>query len=234
MNVALRLLIIPGLTTFAVSLFGAQTPAPTEPVLNKPFWQLTPDERALNNRLSHEDHADMMQQLGIARLRPGRNPNAGSSNPPNYDEARANPFPDWPPLLVIKDGRNVTTPAMWWRERRPEIVEEFEREVVGRVPDNVPKVTWEVSETVETKVGGVPVVARRVIGHVDNSACPEISVDIRMAVIAPARAPGPVPVLMMFGWGNMPDEPPLRFPGVQEPAAPPSNEQLIAAGWGYV
>ena len=39
---------------------------------------------------------------------------------------------------------------------------------------------------------------------------------------------------MMFGWGNMPDEPLPRFPGFQEPAAPPSTDQLIAAGWGYV
>jgi hypothetical protein len=39
---------------------------------------------------------------------------------------------------------------------------------------------------------------------------------------------------MMFGWGGMPGEPPLRFPGMNEPAAPPSADQLIAAGWGYV
>ena len=38
----------------------------------------------------------------------------------------------------------------------------------------------------------------------------------------------------MFGWGNMPDEPVWRFPGRVEPAAPPSTEQLVAAGWGYV
>jgi lysophospholipase L1-like esterase len=31
----------------------------------------------------------------------------------------------------------------------------------------------------------------------------------------------------------MPGEPPPRFPGAAEPAAPPSTEQLIAAGWGY-
>jgi hypothetical protein len=55
-----------------------------------------------------------------------------------------------------------------------------------------------------------------------------------MAVVVPASAKGPVPVLIMFGWGNMPGEPLPRFPGFQEPAAPPSTDQLIAAGWGYV
>jgi hypothetical protein len=91
-----------------------------------------------------------------------------------------------------------------------------------------------VAETVHTTVGGRPVVARRVIGHADNAAHPAIAVDIRMAVVLPAQARGPVPVLVMFGFGNMPDEPLPRFPGFQEPAAPPSPDQLVAAGWGYV
>ena len=38
---------------------------------------------------------------------------------------------------------------MWWNQRRPEIVEDFDREVLGRVPKNVPKVTWEVTKTAE-------------------------------------------------------------------------------------
>src|SRR5262249_30913994 len=65
------------------------------------------------------------------------------------------------------------------------------------------------------------------------SAHPAIAVDIRMAVVLPANAKGPVPVLMTFGWGTMPGEPVPRFPGMPEPAAPPATDQLIAAGWGY-
>ena len=79
---------------------------------------------------------------------------------------------------------------------------------------------------VETTVGGQPVVARRVIGNVDNSAHPAIKVDIKMAVIVPVQAKGPVPVLIMFGRGNMPDEPVWRFPGATEPAAPPSRTMM--------
>jgi len=136
--------------------------------------------------------------------------------------------------LTLRDGRRVTSAETWWRERRPEIVLDFEREVYGRVPAGVPKVAWTVAETVETTVGGQPVVARRVIGHVDNSAHPAITVDVKMAVVLPVNAKGPVPVLMMFGGGDMPGDPRPRFPGVPEPAAPPSTEQLVAAGWGYV
>ena len=217
----------------------AQAPPPRAPAARaaaaNPFLT-SPEERARLDQLAREDHADMMRQLGIARLRPGANgfAAAGDPNAANYDPAKANPYPDWPDVLTLRDGRKVATAETWWRVRRPEVVEDFEREVYGRVPQDVPKVEWTVAQTVETTVGGQPVVARRVIGHVDNSLHPAIAVDIRMAVVVPVNARGPVPVLVMFGGGNMPDEPAWRFPGMQEPAAPPSTDQLIASGWGYV
>jgi lysophospholipase L1-like esterase len=185
---------------------------------------------------SREDHADMMAQLGITKLRPGANGRAAAGAPgaANYDPAQANPYPDWPDALTLRDGGQVTRAEMWWQRRRPEIAEDFEREIYGRVPAEVPKVAWTVTETAETQVGGQPVIARRVIGHVDNSAYAGISVDIKMAVVVPVNAKAPVPVLMMFGRGLMPGEPLPQFPGLPEPAAPPSTEQLIAAGWGYV
>jgi lysophospholipase L1-like esterase len=196
----------------------------------------SPEERARLDQLAREDHADMLRQLGITALRPGANGRAAAGEPgaANYDPAKANPYPDWPDPLTMKDGRKVTSADMWWRERRPEIAETFEREVYGRVPADVPKVTWTVTETQQTAVGGQPVVARRVIGHADNSAHPAIAVDIKMAVVLPVNATGPVPVLVMFGSGSMPGEPAFRFPGVVDPPVPPSTEQLIASGWGYV
>jgi len=236
---AQRVLVLSTLGILPAPCLWAQAPpsqAPAAPAASANPFQISPEERARLEQLTHEDHADMMRQLGITKLRPGANgfAAAGEPNAANYDPARANPYPDWPDALTLKDGRKVTTAEMWWQERRPEIASDFESEVYGRVPADVPKVTWTVAETVETTVGGQPVVARRVIGHVDNSAHPATTVDIRMAVVVPVHAKGPVPVLMMFGWGSMPDEPVWRFPGLQEPAAPPSTEQLIAAGWGYV
>ena len=188
----------------------------------------------------------MMQQLGITKLRPGRNGNPGAtSNVANYDQAKANPYPDWPDALTLKNGQKVTTPEMWWKQRRPEIVEDFEREVIGRVPKNVPPVTWTVTtQATDRVVGKLPVVAKQLIGHVDNSACPGIKVDIQMTLVTPANEKGPVPVLMMFG-GFGGSGFPLRA-GEPEPTNrfsaffrnvkfndPPSTEQLIAAGWGY-
>jgi len=214
----------------------SQTTSPNPAPVPAP-WRVSPEERQRIEKLTQEDHADMMAQLGIKVLRPGRNGSStpGVPNPANYDLALANPYPDWPDVLALRNGQKVTTPEMWWKLRRPEIVEDFESEVVGRIPKNVPNVTWRITETVHTKIGEQPVIAKRVIGHVDNSACPTITVDIQMAVVTPENAKLPVPVLMMFGFGSMPDDPIPRFgPPGPEPSDPPSTQQLIAAGWGYV
>ena len=151
-----------------------------------------------------QDRQTMMDQLGIKRLRPGANGNEKAPDHANYDEALANPYPNLPDPLTFPDGRKVTTAEMWWKERRPQIVEDFEREMYGRVPKNVPKVTWTVKVTDHEFVGFTPVIARELVGHVENSAYPAINVDIQMTVVLPARAKGPVPVLMMFGRNGLP------------------------------
>ena len=192
---------------------------------------------------AREDHQQMLRQLGITRLRPGPSGQAGATNTANYDPAQANPFPDYPELLVLKDGSRVATAADWWQRRRPEIVEDFEREVVGRVPTHTPPVTWSVvSNVTDGLVGSLPARGRRLIGHVDNAACPAITVDVRMTVVTPLATRGPVPVLMMFGGfggDGLPRPagtpvPTNRFPEFGGPFKdPPSPEQLLAAGWGY-
>src|SRR5688572_17102996 len=129
------------------------------------------------------DHQNMMEQPGIKKLRPGPSGNENAPNHANYDEALANPYPNLPEVLVLKNGRKVTSADMWWKQRRPEIVEEFDREVVGRVPKNVPRVTWRVNRTEQFQMGGRPVVGKELIGAVDNSLHPEITVEIQMTLV---------------------------------------------------
>jgi hypothetical protein len=193
------------------------------------------------------DHRNMMEQLGITALRPGPSGNESAPNHANYDEALANPFPNLPQVLTLKNGRKVTSPAVWWKQRRPEIVEEFDREVLGRVPKNVPNVTWVVNRTEQFTMGGRPVVGKELIGKVDNSSYPDVVVGIQMTVVTPAAAAKPVPVMMMFGGrSGMPPAPGTPPPAARgfgagrgappnptTPADPPATEQLIAGGWGY-
>ena len=95
------------------------------------------------NWTAAEDHRQMMEQLGITALRPGPSGNEQDPNHANYDETKANPFPKLPDVLTLANGRKVVT-AQQWTRRRAEIVEDFEREVFGRVPRTVPAVTWTV------------------------------------------------------------------------------------------
>ena len=199
---------------------------------------------------TQHDHQLMMEALKIKSLRSGAdgmNPNA--PNAANYDESKANPYPTLPDTLKLKNGEMVTSPEEWWNKRRPEIVEDFDREVYGRVPKDVPKVTWEVAGTTEEKVGDVPVVTKRLLGHVDNAQCPEIKVDIQLTLTTPADAKGPVPVMMEFGFGGFGPRPggagaatkkamskaatKVAGGGAFGPFGPPWQPLVLAKGWGY-
>ncbi|HZL35775.1 MAG TPA: hypothetical protein VFC78_10735 [Tepidisphaeraceae bacterium] len=211
------------------------------------------------NWTAAQDHRNMMEQLGIKSLRPGPSGNEKAPNHANYDESKANPFPNLPDVLKTKDGKKVTTAGMWWTQRRPEIMEDFDREVLGRVPANVPRVVWRVTGRSNGNADGRPTLVRQLIGHVDNSMCPQISVEIRMTLVTPADAAKPVPVMIMFSFFGFPPRPPAMamtrpagsralprtLPAGAGPARrprggpggpggdPPATEQLIADGWGY-
>jgi hypothetical protein len=160
---------------------------------------------------AEQDHQNMMDQLGIKALRPGPSGNEKAPNHANYDESKANPYPDIPDPLALNNGQKVTTAKMWWDERRPEVVEMFEKYVYGRVPAAVPKVAWTVTATDHEMIGFTPVIAKDLIGTVDSSSYPAITVKLHMTVVTPANAKGPVPVLMMFGRAG--------FPAPREPSA---------------
>jgi len=222
----MKLSLVPSLAL----VFLAQQAAPPAPA--------SPPATPERTWTTADDHRHMMEQLGIKALRPGPSGNEQAPNHANYDEALANPFPNLPDALTLRNGRKVTSAAVWRNQRRAEIVEDFEREVVGRIPKNVPKVTWSVAQTTNAEVGGRPVVGRRLVGHVDNTHYPAITVDISLVLVTPAASKRPVPVMIMFRGGGLPGEPiPEGRRGFGPPPAPgadpPATEQLIANGWGY-
>lgn len=187
---------------------------------------------------AQEDHQRLMDMLHITELRRGADgSHPDAPNYANYDEAKANPYPDLPDPLVLKNGKKVKTAAMWWNQRRPEIVEDFDREIYGRVPKVTPGVKWEVTSTKNDTNGDVPILTKTLVGHVDNSSDPRITVDIQLVLTTPANAKGKVPVIMEFGFIG-------PFRGGRGPAAatkappppPPGptwQQQVLAKGWGY-
>ena len=154
---------------------------------------------------TQQDHQRTMQLLGITSLRQGANGNNPQApNAANYDEAKANPYPHLPDPLLLLNRERVTTAEQWRTQRRPEMVELFDREVYGRVPADVPAVTWQVVSTTEGKDGDVPIITKQLVGRLDNSAYPFISVAILLTLNTPANARGPVPVILQFGFGPRP------------------------------
>ena len=168
----------------------------------------------------------MMEKLGITSIRQGangRDPNA--PNAANYDESKGNPYPELPDALKLANGKPVKNAKQWWKKRRPEIVEQFDREVYGRMPKHVPGVTWSVKETKEEIVGGKQVVPQA-LGHVDNSSYPLINVDIELDLTTPEGREGRAGHHRILS---------VRIPRRAFPA-PPSptwQEQVIARGWAY-
>src|SRR5688572_5751658 len=195
---------------------------------------------------AQQDRQRVLDLLQIASIPAGA---PGSSNPETYNEANANPYPKLPDPLTLKNGQKVTSRDMWVKQRRPEILEDFEREVYGRTPKVTPKVNWEVVSTTPGMNGDVPIVTKQIVGHVDNSSYPAVTVDIQLTLVTPANAKGPVPVMMQFGGapggarGGAQAPPPATVPpanaqapargGARGPQGPDWRQQVLAKGWGY-
>lgn len=163
-----------------------------------------------------DDHASLMRQLGIKGLRRGPDPN----DPATYDEANANRYRHTlPDALTMRDGTRVRS-AGAWPKRRKEILEDFEREVYGRIPKNAPRVTWEVTGVVSGESGGIPTVTRTLLGHAESRTTPKRTLDIRASFTVPVHAAGPVPMMLEFG-------------GSRRRGGTPWNDLAIAKGWGY-
>jgi hypothetical protein len=211
----------------APALGGAAGQDKTAPSAQSPVVILT----------SQQDRARQMQLLKISGFPPG--PEAYQAA--TYDEATATPYPTLPDPLVMNNGTKVTTRAQW-TARRAEIKEYFDREVYGRVPKNMPAVKWEVvSSTTGLPMGGgfggatpqpvsdVPVITKQLVGRVDNSSYPAITVNIGLTVVTPAGATGPVPIVMQFGGGG-PN--PMPANDTPNPCAPPPGAPPRGAGPG--
>jgi hypothetical protein len=196
---------------------------------------------------AQEDHQRIMGLLHMSSFR--------HRTTTNYKESKANPYPGLPDPLTLNNGKKVTTPALWWNERRPEIVEDFDREIYGRTPKVTPEVTWEVvsvtNRVVTNATGSFSVIEKRLLGHVDNSSYTNISISLQLSLTLPANAVGPSPVIMVlypfapgFGGGlprfdlggtNRPagTNAPFRRGGLNLFGLQVWQAMVLSNGWGY-
>ncbi|PCI53156.1 MAG: acetylxylan esterase [Alphaproteobacteria bacterium] len=177
---------------------------------------------------SQEDHRRTLDLLGIDTLRPGRNGlNPDAPDYANYDESKATLYPDLPELMVLNNGNTVNS-AKSWKKRRAEIVEIFDREIYGRQPATTPSVTWEIVSQTEGMEADIPVTIQELVGHLDNSAYPQISVNIEMTLTTPRNVDGPVPAIVHFTY-KWPAGRPRREP----PPGPTPLQQVLGKGWAF-
>jgi hypothetical protein len=234
------------------TLSGQQAPPATPGAVAPAAAPAAPPPLTPVQIANNAERQRIMNLLKISAIPPG----AVSSSPATYDEATANPYPNLPDPLTMRNGQKVTSAALW-KKRRAEIVEDFEREIYGRRPQT-PKVTWRVVKTENGTNGEFATVTKQLLGHVDNAAFPTVAVEITATLTTPANAAAGVPIIIQFGGGTFPlpegmtappnpCAPPGGFgagrggpgpraggPGGPPPQAGPNwEQQLLAKGWGY-
>jgi hypothetical protein len=115
----------------------------------------------------------------------------------NYDESKVGAY-TLPDPLVLQNGKPVRDAGTWFKQRRPEILKLYQTEIYGRVPEHAPKVKFEVVETDPKAMDGLAV-RKLVVGRFgDTPDGPKVNVHLYL----PAKAGGPVPVLLHLFFGN--------------------------------
>ena len=110
----------------------------------------------------------------------------------------------------------MTTAAMWWKQRRPEILNDYLTEIYGKTPVNTPAVTFAPTGTDSTVLAG-KAIRKMILGSIDNARYPSVTPGIPVTYYRPVNASGKIP-LMVIVWGSFP-----------QPMA--NIEKLIDAGW---
>ncbi|MFZ0497621.1 MAG: hypothetical protein WAM52_00655 [Steroidobacteraceae bacterium] len=235
--------VFAGAVVAAGVVIGATAMAAQEPsAAARRLLRWTP---AIENASIAEQQREM-RVLGISALRPPKDAvHPHSPDFTNYVEAKANPYPKLPPLMTLNDGTKVTTAAQW-SQRRAQIKAAFDEYVYGKYPADIPQVTWKVESVHTQTVDGIPAIVKHVVGHVDNSRDPAITVTIPVDVVTPAATKGRgVPVIIgggslrpFFAGFNGENGPYLHIPGMSMciavgPRMEPSEEQLLKHGWGF-
>jgi len=194
-------------------------------------WQARDKQAKIIQQATQQDYKKMLAQLKIDSTRRGPSGNPSAPNAANTDESKASPYTSLPDPLILKNGRKVTKGDAWWKKRRPEIVEEFDREIYGRLPKNIPKVNWEVVSIVDTNFGNIKAVTKNLLGHVDNSSYPQIKVNIQLSLTIPKNIDKAVPVMLEFGFVFPPG---FRLPSPQGTTPQKSwQEQVLEMSWGF-
>ena len=149
---------------------------------------------------------------------------SGWGNWSNYDESKAGNY-NLPDPLILKNGKPVADAKTWWKERRPEILNDFCTEIYGKTPQKTPKVIFNVLVTDTMDINGI-VIRKTIVGNIDNSRFPTGKSAINITLYLPLNAAKPVPLMVIADWGSG------NFVAGKS-KEPTALEMVLALGWGY-
>jgi hypothetical protein len=159
------------------------------------------------------------QSLVFVALPSAQHPNA------NLDETRAGAYKLPDPLLLL-NGERVTTPEMWTRQRRPEILRLFAENVYGNSPASAHGLTFQSKS--DKVMGGKAIRKEVTITVVSGNGPSKGNADLHVLMYLPASAPAPVPIFLGLNFmGNAATELPDGKDAAHWPYA-----RLIERGYG--
>ena len=156
---------------------------------------------------------------------------AATGHVSNYDEAKVGSY-TLPDPLVARNGSPVRDGEAWFKSRRGEILALYETEIFGHVPARAPQVTFTVTETEPGALDGLAI-KKTIVGKiVDATNAPSVHVTL----LLPAKAPGPVPVLLhmlFFSGGSAAPAGASAIPTRPRPVEVGPIAELLTHGYGY-
>ena len=143
---------------------------------------------------------------------------AGESSPPQVASLRSKfpPIselpsrPELPDLLVMLDGRRVTTREQWFSERRPELAALFQHYMYGTFPPAPKAVTGKLEREDRNALGG-----KATLKEITVTFGPADLPPIYLMLVLPNQRQGPAPVVLgmnYFGNQTLVKDPAVRLP----------------------
>lgn len=116
---------------------------------------------------------------------------------PNYDESK---IPDYvlPEILISNSNESIRNIKQWEEVRRPEILELFESEMYGKIPEKAVEVEFQVIETKRNVLDGIAVRKQIKIRFSNNSK----HVDAFMLIYLPENSLKPVPIFLALNFNG--------------------------------
>lgn len=129
--------------------------------------------------------------------------------PVNYDETLSGVY-TLPDPLLFPDGERVRTARQWYRIRRPQIVELFEKYQYGKTPPEPKNLIWDITEKGTVAFGGLAIRKQVTVYLTEETTDHKID----LLIYIPAGSKKPVP--LFFNLSFMPNANVVDDPEVSE------------------